>query len=76
MNRCAANSVLYVRTADNPDGVAASKQTTARWLDQAFDDLARVNGSPQELDRYLTGVLGDMKVLLQSMTQKHASQIG
>ena len=68
--------VLYVRTADNPDGVAASKQKAARWLDQAFDDLARVNASPQELDRYLTGVLGDMKMLLQLMTQKHASQIG
>ena len=43
---------------------------------EAFDDLARVNSSPQELDSYLTGVLGDLKMLLHSMTQKHASQIG
>ena len=68
--------VLYVQTADNPDQVAASKQKAARWLEQAFDDLAGVSASPQELDQYLTGVLGDMKMLLLSMTQMHASQIG
>ena len=34
--------VLYVQTADNPDRVAASKHKAARWLEQAFDDLAGV----------------------------------
>ena len=68
--------VLYVQTADNPDRVAASKQKAARWLEQAFDDLAGVVASPQERDLYLKGVLGDMKKLLQSMTQMHASEIG
>ena len=68
--------VLYVQTADNPDRVAASKQKAARWLEQAFDDLAGVGASPQERDRYLKGVLGDLKKLLQSMTQMHASEIG
>ena len=68
--------VLYVQTADNQDQVAASKEKAARWLEQAFDDLAAVSASPQERDRYLKGVLGDMKKLLQSMTQMHASGIG
>ena len=68
--------VLYVQTADNHDRVAASKQKAARWLEQAFDDLAGVVASPQERDLYLKGVLGDMKKLLQSMTQMHASEIG
>ena len=53
--------VLYVQTADNPDQVAATKEKAARWLEQAFDDLAAVSASPQERDRYLKGVLGDMK---------------
>ena len=56
--------VLYVQTADNLDRVAASKQKAARWLEQAFDDLAGVGASPQERDRYLKGVLGDLKKLL------------
>lgn len=68
--------LLYVQTADNPDKVAASKQKAARWLEQAFDDLAGVGASPQELDRYLTGVLGDLKVWLQEITRSHASKIG
>lgn len=68
--------VLYVQTADNQDQVAASKEKAARWLEQAFNDLAAVSASPQERDRYLKGVLGDMKKLLQSMTRMHASGIG
>ena len=56
--------VLYVQTADNLDRVAASKQKAARWLEQAFDDLAGVGASPQERDRYLKVVLGDMQKLL------------
>ena len=35
-----------------------------------------MGASPQERDRYLKGVLGDLKKLLQSMTQMHASEIG
>ena len=38
--------VLYVQTVDNPDQVAATKEKAARWLEQAFDDLAAVSASP------------------------------
>ena len=58
-----------------PGQVSASKERTARWLEQALEDLTGMKASRQQLNRYIADVLGDMKMLVQSMTQMQASPL-